>query len=86
MSEIAKNNIRLSQLDVKQLVTEIKASGLFEDDFLFKAIQYNVAPEVLNKNEILRDARFQPRGLFTFFDFKHFDLSIEAHNDPNDIV
>ena len=67
-------------------MTEIKSSGLFDDDFIFKAIQFNVAPEMLNRSEMSEDARFQPRGLYTFFDFKHFDLSIEVNNSEEEIV
>lgn len=64
---------------MKKLVTDIKFSGIFDDDLLFKAIQYNVAREVLDA-ETLRDVRFAPRGLATFFDFKHFDLSVVLEN------
>ena len=73
-------------MDTKQLVTQIKSSGLFDDDFIFKAIQFNVAPEVLNTTEINNDQRFQPRGLYTFFDFKHFDLNIEVQNLQEEMI
>ena len=81
---MAKNYLRLSQLDVKKLVTDIKKSELFNDDLIFKAIQFSVAPEILDQNTF-EDVRFSPRGLYTFFDFKHFDLNIEVGNNPNEI-
>ena len=68
---------------MKKLVTDIKFSGIFEDDLLFKAIQYNVAKEVLGV-ETLKDVRLAPRGLATFFDFKHFDLSVALEDDSED--
>jgi hypothetical protein len=34
----------------------------------------------------MTDVRFIQRGLYTFFDFKHFDLSIEVGNEIQDIV
>jgi hypothetical protein len=49
LKELAKKFVRLSQLDVKTLVTDIKTSKIFEDDRIFKAIQFNVAKEVLDK-------------------------------------
>jgi len=38
LKELVKNFIRISQLDVKTLVTEIKISQLFDDEMIFKAI------------------------------------------------
>lgn len=75
--------MRVGQLEVKKLVTDIKFSGIFEDDLLFKAIQYNVAKEVLDA-DTLKDIRFVPRGLSTFFDFKHFDLSVLQEDGSED--
>jgi len=85
LKELAKKYIRLSQLDVKTLVTDIKSSRIFEDDSIFKAIQFNVAREVLDQQVVEHDLRFLPRGIYTFFDFKHFDLSIEVRNDSQEI-
>jgi hypothetical protein len=84
LKDLAKNYLRLSQLDVKKLVTDIKTSELFNDDLIFKSIQFRVAPEILDQ-QLLNDIRFSPRGLYTFFDFKHFDLMIEACNSPQEI-
>lgn len=83
---MANKYIRISQLDVKILVTDIKQSGIFDDDIIFKAIQFNVAKEVLDKQTLMNDVRFIQRGLYTFFDFKHFDLNIEVGNNTEDIV
>ena len=38
LKELANKYIRISQLDVKTLVTEIKDSKIFDDDIIFKAI------------------------------------------------
>jgi hypothetical protein len=85
LKNTANKYIRISQLDVKTLVTEIKGSGLFEDATLFQAIQFNVAREVLGSETLLLDLRFIQRGLLTCFDFKHFDLSIVAGEDPREM-
>lgn len=84
LKDLMSRFIRLSQLDVKRLVTDIKFSGIFEDGLLFKAIQYNVAKEVLDEDTVMRDIRFVPRGLSTYFDFKHFDLSVEVIQESDD--
>ena len=34
----------------------------------------------------MKDTRFIQRGLYTFFDFKHFDLSIEVGNEECEVV
>lgn len=86
LRELAKNYVRLSQLDVKKLVTDIKFCKIFDDDLIFKAIQYNVARDVIDEHTLNNDLRFVPRGLYTFFDFKHFDLDIQALNDHKEIV
>ena len=70
---------------MKTLVTDIKSSKLFDDEIIFKAIQYNVAKEVVDEWTLNNDIRFVPRGLYTFFDFKHFDLSIEVLNSLKEI-
>lgn len=48
LKDLAKHFIRLSQLDVKKLVTDIKFCKIFEDELIFKAIQYNVARNVID--------------------------------------
>lgn len=71
---------------MKKLVTDIKFCKIFEDDLIFKAIQYNVARNVIDQNTLHNDLRFVPRGLYTFFDFKHFDLDIQVLHDPKEMV
>lgn len=86
LRNLAKDFVRISQLEVKKLVTDIKFSKIFDDDLIFKAIQYNVARDVIDEETLYNDLRFVPRGLYTFFDFKHFDLDIQVLNDQNEIV
>ena len=52
MRDLAKNYVRLSQLDVKKLVTDIKFCKIFDDDLIFKAIQYNVARDVIDEDTL----------------------------------
>ena len=39
--------VRLPLCNMKQLVTNIKFSGFFEDQVIFEALQFQVAKEVL---------------------------------------
>lgn len=57
---------------------------MFDDETIFKAIKFTVAKEVLDEETLRSDVRFIQRGLYTFFDFKHFDLSIEVGNDETE--
>ena len=86
LKDLANKFVRISQLDVKTLVTDIKDSKIFDDEIIFKAIQFTVAKEVLDQAALRSDVRFIQRGLYTFFDFKHFDLSIEVKNDEEEIT
>ena len=40
------------------MVTDIKTSKLFDDEVIFKAIQFNVAKEVLDEANLANDLRF----------------------------
>jgi hypothetical protein len=66
--------VRLPLMNMKQLVTDIKFSGYFEDKAIFEALQFQVAREVLERTN---DLKFVHRGIRTQFDHKHFDLSIK---------
>ena len=71
---------------MKTLVTDIKESKIFDDQIIFQAIQFNVAKEVLKQEILLNDVRFIQRGFSSYFDFKHFDLSIELGKDLSEMV
>lgn len=59
-------------MTVKDLVSEIKLSGHFNDALIFEGIQYKVAPEILNKKDVETQIRFEARGQQMKFDtFKH---------------
>lgn len=58
LKQLAKKFIRISQLDVKTLVTEIKDSKIFDDEIIFKAIQFTAAKEVLSEETLRADVRF----------------------------
>lgn len=45
-----------------------------------------MAKEVLKTETLLNDVRFIQRGFSSYFDFKHFDLSIEIGRDPSEMV
>ena len=69
--------VRLPLINMKQLVTDIKFSGFFEDQAIFEALQFQVAQEVLSEEKLQKDTKFVHRGIRTQFDYKHFDLSIQ---------
>lgn len=71
--------VRLPLINMKQLVTDIKFSGFFDDQSIFEALQFQVAQEVIeNQNS----AKFVHRGIRTTFDHKHFDLGIREILTP----
>lgn len=69
--------VRLPLINMKQLVTDIKFSGFFDDQSIFEALQFQVAKDVLVKQDMLNSPKFIHRGIRTTFDHKHFDLSIK---------
>lgn len=69
--------MRLPLMNMKQLVTDIKQSGFFDDQAIFEALQFQVAREVLDREKVMTDIKFIHRGIRTQFDHKHFDLSIK---------
>lgn len=50
--------IRLPLISVKNLVTEVKLSGYFDDSHIFEGIQFKVAPEILSKELVEQQERF----------------------------
>jgi hypothetical protein len=54
--------VRLPLINMRQLVTDIKFSGYFEDQAIFEALQFQVAQNVL-KAEKLMEANFRHRGI-----------------------
>lgn len=59
------NFVRLPLINMKQLVTDIKFSGFFEDQSIFEAIQFQVARDVINAEKLRTDIKFVHRGIRT---------------------
>lgn len=53
---------------------------------MFDAIRFTVAKGWLKEETLLNDLRFIQRGFSTFFDFKHFDLSIDVGFDGANVI
>lgn len=71
-------HVRLPLINMKQLVTDIKFSGYFDDQAIFEALQFQVAAQVLSATK-LQEPNFKHRGITIQFDQKHFDLSVVKH-------
>ena len=54
--------IRLHLISVKNLVSDVKLSGNFQDSDIFEAIQFKVAPEVLSVKDSKTANKFKHRG------------------------
>lgn len=59
------NFVRLPLINMKQLVTDIKFSGFFEDQSIFEAIQFQVARNVIYAEKLRTDIKFVHRGIRT---------------------
>ena len=56
--------VRLPLINMKQLVTNIKFSGFFEDKTIFEALQFQVAKEVLSGERLENDIKYDSRAYF----------------------
>ncbi|TNV83722.1 hypothetical protein FGO68_gene7074 [Halteria grandinella] len=75
-------HIRLPQISVKSLVSDIKLSGNFTDAQIFEAIQFQVAKEVLEPLHIKNAIQFKRRGMmFDFSKTAHECLKVESSDD-----
>lgn len=73
-------HVRLPLINMRQLVTDIKFSGHFEDSLIFEALQFQVAQGVINAEKLLLP-NFTHRGTTTAFTHKHFDLNISRTSE-----
>jgi len=68
--------LRLPLINIKNLATEIKFSGFFNYESIFEAIQFKTAQEVINKQELDAQTRFQYRGVDMNFSSVNADLAL----------
>jgi hypothetical protein len=71
-------HIRLPLITVRDLVSEIKISGFFNDTDIFEGIQFKVYPEILPKKDVQNQTKFKFRGSYlSFSKRKHSALKVE---------